>query len=66
MWQSWIEVYKKLTQWQMDLGQGDETLKQVLDDQFHSANREFGKMVAMAATESLNNLSKIARIYRES
>lgn len=44
-WQDWINVYKRLTHWMMDLGQGDEALKQVLEDQFQSANREFGKMV---------------------
>lgn len=44
-WQNWVDAYKKLTQWQMDLGQGDEALRQVLDDQFLSANREFGKMI---------------------
>lgn len=44
-WQQWIEIYRTLTKWQIDLGEGDEALKQVIDDQFHEANREFGKFI---------------------
>lgn len=44
-WQEWIEIYKELSKWQIDLGEGDEALKQVLDDQVVDANREFGKFV---------------------
>jgi len=45
-WQDWIEIYKELSKWQIDLGEGDEALKQVLDDQVVDANREFGKFIA--------------------
>lgn len=44
-WKEWIEIYRTLTKWQIDLGDGDEALKQVLDDQFNEANREFGKFI---------------------
>ncbi len=44
-WQDWIEIYKELSKWQIDLGEGDEALKQVLDDQVVDANREFGKFI---------------------
>lgn len=44
-WQEWIEIYKELSKWQIDLDKGDEALKGVLDDQFQDANREFGKFV---------------------
>ncbi len=44
-WQEWIEIYKELSKWQIDLGEGDEALKQVLDDQVVDANREFGKFI---------------------
>lgn len=44
-WQKWIEIYRELTQWHIDLGNVDETLKQVLDDQLQQANKEFGKFI---------------------
>lgn len=44
-WKEWIDIYKKLTQWQIDLGDGDEGLVQVLNDQLEQANKEFGKFV---------------------
>ena len=44
-WAEWIEIYRTLTKWQIELGDGDEALKQVLDDQFNEANREFGKFI---------------------
>tara|TARA_R110000868_G_scaffold306734_4_gene568168 strand:+ start:37281 stop:38825 length:1545 start_codon:yes stop_codon:yes gene_type:complete len=44
-WQEWIDIYKELSKWQIDLGEGDEALKQVLDDQVVDANREFGKFI---------------------
>lgn len=44
-WKEWIDVYKELTQWEIDLGDGDEGLKQVLSDQFQQANKEFGKFL---------------------
>lgn len=45
LWSDWIEIYKELTQWQIDLKAGDEALKQVLEDQFEQANKEFGKFI---------------------
>ncbi|MEX0719076.1 MAG: bifunctional response regulator/alkaline phosphatase family protein [Balneolaceae bacterium] len=44
-WKEWIDIYRELTVWHIDLGDGDEGLKQVLDDQFQHANMEFGKFV---------------------
>ncbi|SMO61331.1 bifunctional response regulator/alkaline phosphatase family protein [Gracilimonas mengyeensis] len=44
-WEEWIDIYKELTNWEIDLGSGDEGLKQVLADQFQQANREFGKFI---------------------
>lgn len=44
-WKEWIEIYKELSKWQIDLGEGDEALQQVLEDQFRDANREFGKFI---------------------
>ncbi|MFD2531360.1 T9SS response regulator signal transducer PorX [Gracilimonas halophila] len=44
-WKEWIDVYKELTQWEIDLGDGDEGLQQVLSDQFQQANKEFGKFL---------------------
>jgi CheY-like chemotaxis protein len=44
-WKEWIDIYKELTNWQIDLGSGDEGLIQVFDDQFQQANKEFGKFL---------------------
>lgn len=44
-WKEWIDIYRELTNWQIDLGDGDEGLIQVLDDQFQQANKEFGKFM---------------------
>lgn len=44
-WQEWIDIYRALAKWQIDLGNGDEALQQVLQDQFQDANREFGRFI---------------------
>lgn len=44
-WKEWIEIYRELTRWQIELGSGDENLVQVLRDQFQEANKEFGKFI---------------------
>jgi CheY-like chemotaxis protein len=44
-WSEWIEIYKQLTQWEIELESGDDALRQVLLDQFQQANREFGKFI---------------------
>lgn len=53
-WQEWVEIYKELSKWQIDLGEGDEALKQVLDDQVIDANREFGKFIEKEYVEWLD------------
>ncbi len=45
-WEEWIEIYKQLTQWDIDLESGDESLRQVLADQYQEANKLFGRFVA--------------------
>lgn len=57
-WQEWIEIYKELSKWQIDLGEGDDALKQVLDDQVVDANREFGKFVDREYVSWLNQDSE--------
>ncbi|HCD52544.1 MAG TPA: PglZ domain-containing protein [Balneolaceae bacterium] len=54
-WQEWIDIYRELTKWHIDLGEGDEALKQVLDDQFEEANREFGKFIEREYVEWMQN-----------
>lgn len=44
-WEGWIDIYKKLTHWEMNLESGDEALQQVLHDQFQQANQVFGKFI---------------------
>jgi CheY-like chemotaxis protein len=42
---TWISIYRQLTNWEMELTGGDEGLRQVLIDQFQQANLEFGKFI---------------------
>lgn len=44
-WDEWIEIYRKLIGWDLDLERSDEGLRQVLDDQFQQANRDFGRYI---------------------
>lgn len=44
-WKEWIEIYKTLTHWELNLEEGDKGLQQVLQDQFQEANQAFGKFV---------------------
>lgn len=46
-WQEWIDVYKTLTHWEMNLESSDEALQQVLQDQFQQANQAFGKFIKL-------------------
>lgn len=46
-WTEWIDVYKTLTHWELNLESGDEALQQVLQDQFQQANQAFGKFIAL-------------------
>lgn len=46
-WREWIEIYKKLTHWELNLESGDEGLQQVLQDQFQQANQAFGKFIKL-------------------
>ncbi len=44
-WQEWIEIYRQLTRWDMDLDAEDEALQQVLADQIQEGNQAFGKFI---------------------
>ncbi len=44
-WNDWITIYRRLTNWQLELKSSEEGLQQVLQDQFETANAEFGKFV---------------------
>ncbi len=44
-WNDWITIYRRLTDWQLELSGSEEGLQQVLEDQFENANVEFGKFV---------------------
>jgi response regulator of citrate/malate metabolism len=46
-WREWIDIYRQLTRWDMDLQQGDEALQQVLADQFQQANQSFGRFIEL-------------------
>lgn len=44
-WKEWIQIYKKLTRWDIDLQSGEESLRQVLKDQYKEAGRAFGRFI---------------------
>ncbi len=46
-WQDWVDIYKTLTHWELNLENGDEALQQVLQDQFQQANHAFGRFVKL-------------------
>lgn len=44
-WKEWIKIYQQLTRWDIDLETGEESLLQVLGDQYREANRMFGRYI---------------------
>lgn len=53
-WQGWIDIYRTLTNWEMNLENSDEGLQQVLQDQFQQANQAFGRFVELEYKSWLN------------
>jgi DNA-binding response OmpR family regulator len=46
-WEEWIDIYKTLTHWELNLESSDDALQQVLQDQFQQANQAFGKFIKL-------------------
>lgn len=46
-WKGWIDIYKQLTHWEMNLEDSDEGLQQVLQDQFQQANQAFARFIEL-------------------
>lgn len=44
-WEDWIQIYQQLTRWDIDLESGDDSLLQVLADQYREANKIFGRFI---------------------
>ncbi|MDG5766866.1 bifunctional response regulator/alkaline phosphatase family protein [Balneolales bacterium ANBcel1] len=44
-WNEWISIYRRLVNWQLELKSSEEGLQQVLQDQFDTANMEFGRFI---------------------
>ncbi|MEX2586079.1 MAG: response regulator [Balneolaceae bacterium] len=44
-WKDWVDIYRQLTRWEMELEDGDEGLTQILSDQFQQANHEFSRFI---------------------
>ncbi len=44
-WDEWIDIYQQLTRWDIDLESGEESLRQVLSDQYREANKMFGRFI---------------------
>jgi hypothetical protein len=47
-WREWIQIYQKLIRWDIDLESGEESLRQILHDQYKEASRVFGRFVEQA------------------
>jgi len=56
-WRGWIDIYRTLTNWEMNLENSDEGLRQVLQDQFQQANQAFGRFVDLEYKSWLSNES---------
>lgn len=54
-WKGWIDIYKTLTHWEMNLESSDEGLRQVLVDQFQQANQAFGRFIKYEYKSWLND-----------
>jgi CheY-like chemotaxis protein len=52
-WKEWIQIYQKLTRWKLDPETGEDSLRQILHDQYKEANRTFGRFVEAAYPEWL-------------
>lgn len=57
-WDDWVDIYRQLTQWDIELEKGDDALRQVLLDQFQEANRAFGKFIQEEYVYWLNDKSE--------
>lgn len=44
-WRDWIEIYRQLTVWDMNLQRSEDALQQILTDQYRQANRAFSRFV---------------------
>lgn len=44
-WSEWVDIYRQLVRWETELEEGDETLRQILDDQFMQANAAFSRFI---------------------
>lgn len=54
-WRGWIDIYKTLTHWEINLESSEDALKQVLQDQFQQANQAFGKFVELEYKNWINH-----------
>jgi len=53
-WEEWIQIYQQLMRWDIDLENGEESLIQVLQDQYQEANRSFGRYIERSYKVWLN------------
>lgn len=44
-WQEWIDIYKRLVRWELELSATDSQMTEILDMQKEEANRGFGKYI---------------------
>lgn len=54
-WNDWIDIYTRLTRWDLELEDGDEALRQILTDQFSEANHVFGQFIENEYSGWLNS-----------
>ncbi len=61
--QEWVELYLKLVNYDLSL-EGDDGARQVLDDQYREANREFGRFVENNYRDWIASVSEPAGEHR--
>src|SRR5699024_2151985 len=44
-WKEWVDIYRQLTRWGINLESSEESLKQVFENQYQEANAMFGRYI---------------------
>lgn len=44
-WKEWVRIYQQLIRWDIDLESGEDSLLQVLNDQYREANKVYGNFI---------------------
>lgn len=58
-WANWVDVFRQLTRWHIDLQQSDPAMLEVLQDQIAEANKTFGKFIERHYEEWVNKEGEV-------